>query len=66
MHKISQSHIVLAYGKPFITKLFEGPSYYNVRMCKFYRDFTRQFTVRFCMPNRIDIDFRMCSLSFLD
>ena len=27
MHKISQAYIVLAYGKPFITELFELPSY---------------------------------------
>ena len=27
MHKISQAYIVLAYGKPFITEVFEEPSY---------------------------------------
>ena len=31
MHKISQAYmIVLAYGKPFITELFEEPSYVDV------------------------------------
>ena len=27
MHKISQAYLVLAYGKPFITELFELSSY---------------------------------------
>ena len=28
MHKLSQAYIVLAYGKPFITELFEYSSYH--------------------------------------
>ena len=27
IRKINEANLVLAYGKPFITELFEGPSY---------------------------------------
>ena len=32
MHKISQAYIILAYGKPFITELFEYCKTLNPRM----------------------------------